>query len=220
MKISNKVFYLLLIVLASITSCQKEKNYELALYTSKNITNAFIKDAKCAIDLETGALYSIKNGIPISDKIDIAYGYALTSDNNGNPFRGRSFKNIFTAACQCNDSGDFSYDSYNLTTGFPAYSTKNQTKIWLAGISETDFNDIQKWRSKASLEKYFPSSPPQFPFTATFSAMDDSLNSPYIFFETVSGKRGVIRIRKYTANIALNYNEESNPITIDVIIER
>lgn len=216
----RKLSFLLLslFVVASFltSSCKKDSSSEaktLKSYSLTNIKNARVQDVKCGIDLEHGKLYSVAGGLSYQDSIDIAYGYMTTNNKYE-----RIFLSISYASCRCGGSSYFSYGDQNVTPiGYSSYSVRNQTKLYLA-TSSVNFDSIATAATKSALDKYFPNTNVT---DYTFLASSDLLITyPYVFFETVSGKRGIIRVKPFVRNVSTDYQLAENPIDIDVIVEK
>ncbi len=207
--------YQVCILTLTLTSCKKDKKIELAVYHLDGLTNAKVQNAKCGIDLSNGLLYSIDEGKPISDKIDIAYGFMM----GGNPsIYERIFLDINRAGCLCAGATFFSYgDDKNPKLGYSTYTTKNSTELYPAtGI--VDFEKIASEKTKSALDQYFPKDV-VVNNEAFLSANGSPITYPYIFFKTTSGKRGVIKVGVFGVNLSANYQLETNPISIDIIVE-
>jgi hypothetical protein len=209
----------ILISCVFMLSCKKDKTDEaqtLKTYSLTNVKNALVKDAKCGIDLAHGKVYTITEGQQLQDSIDIAYGYM-----DSNSRYERVFLNIDYAGCKCGGSSYFSYgDTHSPGLGYSTYSVRNQTKLFVAS-STVNFDSIASVKTKSALDKYF-SAIPEIMLTedAFFSSIDILVSNPYIFFETVHGKRGIIRVKPFVRNIATDYQNAENPISIDVIVEK
>ncbi|MFM6953786.1 MAG: hypothetical protein ACKOWL_02255 [Sphingobacteriaceae bacterium] len=196
----------------SAIACKKEIPYDLNVFTLNNISNAIVQNAKCGIDLETGTVYTIEEGKPISGKIDIAYGYCTIP-------RERGFLAISYAGCHCGGAVNFCYgDNDNPLTGFSSYDKKNITQL-LTTQTALNFNEIKNLKTKAALDKYFPLNA-AFSDEAYFSVNDNIIAQPYVFFTTASGKRGIIHVKPYTKDFSPDYYLHENSISIEIIIER
>lgn len=217
--LKKKCWILLFSFIPAWCACSKSKNISqeqtLNAYSLSGVSNAKVQNVKCGIDLDNGILYTITEGKPIADQIDIAYGYLPV----GQKYE-RHILNISYAGCSCNGASYFSFGEF-LTPkeGYSTYIVKNNTKIWMAA-NNVNFDEIASAKTKSALDKYFPINA-YVDYTPAKLTTDDNLSLyPYLFFETVAGKRGVIRIKNYVKNLSLNYQFQPNPIDIDVIIEK
>ncbi len=202
----------------SIFSCKKDGKNVIALKTySLELENAIIKDAKCGIDLSNGTVNSISEGLTHQEDIDIAYGYMMANNNRYE----RCFLAISYAGCKCGGSSWFSYgDASNPPTGYYSYSVKNNTKI-IMGTKSIDFDRIFSTKKQEDLMAVFPVFPSGTSTDEAFFSNSDNLAEfPYVFFQTVKGKRGIIRIKGYTKNTQTDYQLKTNPIRIDVVVEK
>jgi hypothetical protein len=199
-----------------IFSCKKDKAEEaqtLKTYSLTNIKNALVQNVKCGIDLAHGKLYTLNEGQSFQDSIDIAYGYMTLNSKYE-----RNFLSISYAGCKCGGASGFSYGDWDaIPIGYSTYSVRNDTKLYVAK-SAVNFDSIATVKTKSSLDKYFSvfiDSDQAF-----FASNDILITYPYILFETVHGKRGIIRVKPFVRNIATDYQKFENPISIDVIVEQ
>ena len=219
----DTTLFIILMVLAIATGCRKEDpvppdNAYLKSYSLTNIQNAIVKDAKCGIDLSNGVLYTVPEGYQHQNNVDIAYGYM----NYGpDPRYERCFLALSYAACACGGSSGFSYgDQNNPRTGYNSYSVRNKTRLKMSATA-VDFDAAKFFTAKEQFDAIFQATDNAASADeAFFSSQDNLAPNPYVFFQTVSGKRGIIRIKGYTKNIGTDYQLQTNPINIDVLIEK
>lgn len=216
----NKVIIPILISFLLFTSCEKEdkksnrKRDSLVAYSITDIENAAVQNAKCGIDLTNGKLYSVIEGQSHQNDVDIAYGYM-----NRNSRFERVFLDIDYAGCFCGGSSYFSYGDQPGRLGYSSYSVRNKTKLMLAD-TVVDFDGISNSKNAAVLRDKFPAN---FDVAASdeaqLSVNDNFPDYPYVFFETIDGKRGIIRLNPYVKNTSTGYELDPNPIDIDIIVE-
>lgn len=217
--LKKKQWITLLLFALGLYSCSKGENITeeqtLKVYSINNVSNSRVQNIKCGVDLDNGLAYTITEGSAIPEQIDIAYGYLP----DGQKYE-RHILNVSYAGCLCNGASYFSYgESLTPKQGYSTYSVKNNTKIWMA-TENIDFDGIASAKTKSALDKYFPIAA-YVDYTSAKLTTDDNLSLyPYVFFETVTGKRGIIRISNFVKNISLNNQLQPNPIDIDVIIEK
>ncbi|WP_353197278.1 hypothetical protein [Parapedobacter defluvii] len=208
-------------ILFMASSCKKDKTSPetdegLNTYTL-TLENAIIQNAACGVDLANGVVYSVAEGLGRQENVDIAYGYMTKGER-----KERCFLAISYAGCACGGSSMFSYgDTSSPRTGYYSYSVKNETKL-LPASAVIDFDKIFSTAKKADLEAALSqlSSNEHYTDEAFFSSQDNLVQPPYVFFQTVKGKRGIMRVKGYVKDVATDYHLRKNPITIDVVIEK
>jgi len=218
----KQIFFLSLACALLFTNCSKKDsappaNAYLKSYSLTNIQNAVVKDAKCGIDLVNGVAYSVAEGYQHQNNVDIAYGYMAY----GPDYRyERCFLALSYAGCWCGGSSRFSYGDYNGTkTGYSSYAIQNKTKLKITATA-IDFDKAKSFTTKEQFDAIFPKADNSYSDEAFFSSQDNPAPNPYVFFQTVSGKRGIIRIKNYTKNTAADYQLQNNPVNIDVLVEQ
>ncbi len=132
----------------------------------------------------------------------------------------RIFLDIDYAGCFCGGSSHFLWRSrYTKSSGLASYSVRNETMLMMADTF-VDFDKISGSNNSIILRDSFPAN---FDLTsdneAKLSVNDNFPDYPYVFFETVKGKRGIIRLNPYVKNTATGYELDPNPIDIDIVVE-
>jgi|GEM_PF-2037317 len=217
-----------LLITGIFSSCKKEKNNpdladsekELKTYSLSNIENAAFQNAKCGIDLANGQMYSIADGAVRQENIDIAYGYMMRPERYERCFLAISYAGCFCGGASYFSYGDqIGYDGINYK-GYSSYSVKNETKL-LVATADVNFDKIFSEGKKSDMDAVFPDfQTGRSNDEAVISSNDNLIQHPYIFFKTVKGKRGIMRIKGYVKNTSADYQLQRNPITIDVVVEK
>ncbi len=220
MKKITPILLFAFVVVFILAGCKKEKEIEqkkeeLVVYHLSDIANAAVKDAKCGIDLANGKLYTVVQGRDHQEDIDIAYGYM---SNDG--VETRCFLSLSYAGCFCGGSSYFSFGDQPDRQGYSSYSVLNDTKI-KPGKPSIDFDGVASAGTKAALDAVFNDNPGNSSTDQVFIAdRQDNLETKFTLFTTVTGKRGIIRVKPYTKNTALNYHLQENKISIDILVEK